>query len=195
MLLNTLESLVLRTVTVERASLTVELPRHGPGYQADSQTPEILISRRHPSQGAEPTRMRPNDAINDDGVVKAVIGAGRSFCLASVPSRRSAVPVTARASGCPPGATREAGAAGGCAGGWFSGAEQHGDVAGFLQQPQARLAADAPHSPAGITAAKPTLIAKATNRRMNLAAAALMRVTLVRPGGGMFKRFVIFRNR
>lgn len=105
MLLNTLESLVLRTVTVERASLTVELPRHGPGYQADSQTPEILISRRHPSQGAEPTRMRPNDAIADDGVVKAVSGAGRSFCLASVPSRRSAVPATARANGCQP-ATR-----------------------------------------------------------------------------------------
>jgi hypothetical protein len=92
MLLNTRESLVLRNVNVVIGGLTVEPLRRVPGYQPDSQTPEVAISKRHPSPGAKQAAMqpagRPKDAMRD-GVVDAVLGAGRSRRLAGVLSRRS----------------------------------------------------------------------------------------------------------
>jgi hypothetical protein len=94
MLLNTLESLVLRNVNVVNGGLTVEPLRHGPGYQTDSQTPEVPISKRHPSQGAKQAALQPAGRLNDaivDGVVDAALGAGRSRRRAGVLSRRSAV--------------------------------------------------------------------------------------------------------
>jgi hypothetical protein len=94
MVLSNLVSLVLRNVNAVNGGLTGEMLRHGPGYQTDSQTPEIPISKRHPSQGAKQVAMqlagRPEDAMRD-GVVDAVSGAGRSRRLAGVLSRRSAV--------------------------------------------------------------------------------------------------------
>jgi hypothetical protein len=98
MLLNTLESLVLRNVNVANDRLTLEMLRHGPSYQTDSQTPEIPISQRHPSQGREQELMQPAKRFDDavaDGV-GAVFGAGRSRRLAGVLSRRSAVLAAAR---------------------------------------------------------------------------------------------------
>jgi hypothetical protein len=98
MVLNTLESLVLRNVNAVNGGLTVQPLRLESGYQTDSQTPEILISRRHPSQGVRPVAMqlagRPVDAMRD-GVTDAVFGAGRSRRHAGVRSRRSAVLATA----------------------------------------------------------------------------------------------------
>ncbi len=108
MLLNTLESLVLRnvTVTVVNGGSTVELLRHGPGYQP--QTPEIAISKRHESQGAGQAFMqpaqRPGNAIDDDGGSDAASGAGRSLRLAGVLRRRSAVLVAASRGAKPPAA-------------------------------------------------------------------------------------------
>jgi hypothetical protein len=94
MVLNTLESLVLRNVNVVNGGLTVEPLRLAPGYQPDSQTPEVPISKRHPSQGVRPVAMqlagRPVDAMRD-GVTDAVFGAGRSRRHAGVRSRRSGV--------------------------------------------------------------------------------------------------------
>ena len=92
MVLNTLESLVLRNVNVANGALTVEPLRLAPGYRADSQTPEVPISKRHPSQGVPQVAMqlakRPGDAMRD-GVTDAVSGAGRSRRFAGVRSRRS----------------------------------------------------------------------------------------------------------
>jgi hypothetical protein len=98
MLLNTLESLVLRNVNVANDRLTLEMLRHGPSYQSDCRTPEIPISQRHPSQGRKQEPMQPAKRINDavaDGVV-AFFGASRSRRLAGVLSRRSAVLAAAR---------------------------------------------------------------------------------------------------
>jgi hypothetical protein len=109
MLLNTLESLVLRnvTVTVVNGGSTVELLRHGPGYR-QPQTPEVAISKRHSSQGAKQVFMqpaqRPGNAIADDGGTDAATGTGRSLRLAGVLRRRSAVLVAARRGAKPPAA-------------------------------------------------------------------------------------------
>jgi hypothetical protein len=62
---------------------------------------------------------------------------------------------------------------------------------GLLQHPQARFFAAAPQSPAGITAAKPKLIAKATNIRIRLPMVECMRVSLVHPTGKMFKAHIL----
>jgi hypothetical protein len=100
MVLNTLESLVLRNLNAANNGLTVAMLRRGPGYQHDSQTPEIPISQRHPSQGAGhgfmPPAERPEDAIQRDGVVDAVSGTGRFRRLTGVLCRRSAAKCAAK---------------------------------------------------------------------------------------------------
>jgi hypothetical protein len=103
MLLNTLESLVLRNVNVANGRLTLEMLRQGPDYQTDSQTPEITISSRHPSQRRKQEHMRPAMRFDDavaDGVVATAIGAGRSRRRAGVLCRQSSVLAAAQAVPC-----------------------------------------------------------------------------------------------
>ena len=105
MVLNALESLVLRNVNVANGRLTLNVLRHGPRYQAGCRTPEIPISQRHPSQGHGQDCMQPAGRDEDVGkdVVAAVFGAGRSRRLAgdrslgsSVRAERAASFTTAR---------------------------------------------------------------------------------------------------
>ena len=99
MVLNTLESLVLRNVNANSVS-TADMLRCGPSYQGTIQTPESPISKRHPSPGRVRVFMQPAKRLEDamlDGVVDAVNGAGRSHGLAGVLSRRSAAQRAARA--------------------------------------------------------------------------------------------------
>jgi hypothetical protein len=92
MVLNALESLVLRNVNIGNGRLTLEMLRHGPRYQTSCRTPEIPISQRHPSQGhgqdMQPAGRREDV---DKDVAATVFGAGRSRRLAGVRSLGSTV--------------------------------------------------------------------------------------------------------
>ena len=104
MVLNALESLVLRNVNVANGRLTLNVLRHGPRYQTGCRTPEIPISTRYPSQGRGQELMQPAGRSGDvKTVVAAVFGAGRSRRLAgdrslgsSVRAERAASFTTAR---------------------------------------------------------------------------------------------------
>ena len=89
MFVSTLESLVLRGVSVRCDGKTVGL-RLGKGYQANPQTPET-ISMRHPSPGCDQGFNLPAgwpDHADEDRVAGAT-GAGRSRSRAGVLGRRS----------------------------------------------------------------------------------------------------------
>ena len=95
MAIYTLESLVLRGVSVLCDGKAVELCRGA--SEANMQMPEVRISMRHPSQGCpqanpNPLADQPDHDVKRD-VALAAFGAGRSRGLAGVLSRRSpAVP-------------------------------------------------------------------------------------------------------
>jgi hypothetical protein len=91
MAIYTLESLVLRGVSVLCDGQAVELCRGA--SEANMQTPEVRISMRHPSQGYPQANPNPladrqdHDAKRD--VALAAFGTGRSRGPAGVLSRRS----------------------------------------------------------------------------------------------------------
>jgi hypothetical protein len=95
---STLESLVLRGVSVLRDGQTVEL-RLGTSAEDKRTTPEIRISMRHPraySTGFTPT-VRPVHVVDND-VDNAVPGAGRSLGRAGVSSCRTPAKIAGRIS-------------------------------------------------------------------------------------------------
>jgi hypothetical protein len=94
---STLESLVLRGVSVQRDGQTVEL-RLGTSAEDTRKTPEIRISMRHPRAypaGFMPAE-RPDHAAVQDGVVRAVCGAGRPLGLAGVSGCRNPARIAGR---------------------------------------------------------------------------------------------------
>ena len=97
-----LESLVLRGVTVLRDGQAVEL-RRGTSYPATASTPEVVISMRHPSlgwrDGLNPPAKRQVQAVDDDCVAQAAIGAGRSLSRVGVSHSRGAATTASRLSG------------------------------------------------------------------------------------------------
>jgi hypothetical protein len=93
---STLESLVLRGVSVQRDGQTVEL-RLGTSAEDKRTTPEIRISMRHPHAypaGFMPTE-RPDHVVQVD-VDVTVHGAGRSLGLAGVSGCRNPARIAGR---------------------------------------------------------------------------------------------------